>query len=56
MFDISGIPILITISDKSFIDNLQVISKLVPEFEFQSQLIKCTVSFMKYTTCVDYYP
>ena len=39
MFDISSIPISTTISDKSFIEHLpQVMSKLVPEFEFQSRL------------------
>ena len=39
MFDISSIPILTAISDKSFIEHLpQIMPKLVPEFEFQSRL------------------
>ena len=39
MFDISSIPTLITISDKSFIEHLpEVMQKVVPEFEFQCRL------------------
>ena len=39
MFDISSISISTTISDKSFIDYLpDIMLKLVPKFEFQSQL------------------
>ena len=39
MFGISSIPISTVISDKSFVEQLpQAMPKLVPEFEFQSQL------------------
>ena len=39
VFDISSILVLITISDKSFIEHLpEVMPKLVPEFEFQCRL------------------
>ena len=38
MFDISSIPILTAISDKTFIEHLpEDMPKLVPEFEFQSR-------------------